>query len=540
MRRIFLSLAALCCIVTTAFAAVGDKVYFVNNAAWEGDIYAHEYGSDWADLEAFGKLESCGWQYNNKDVYVYTIQNANSVTLAIEVDGWAKKSSIENFVVGCYYLIGDVDGTNSWEDSGATAYWSSAYYYNEFYFLDNNGSGWEFGAAPYIALYNSESTPWIINGNCTWPGEPMTSIGQIKKYDNDGVMQSCDAYKYVTLTPASYGACAKVIFNNNNDISVPSPAIDASKRFFAWWDWYTLPEVAGCIQLVGDAAIMETNWGDNAENVMWYYGGVYSVTRDNVHITEKGYYSFRVYPGFGENNWNARFPHANAANWHESVELHPGLYSLYYTYDPATDELTCMPTACYSREVGAADKWGTMCLPNASTSYSGATFYTIAGKEGNAIVLQEVEGQLQAGNPYFFKSSSEWGVSVILDASDYANTPGNINNNGLYGSYREYALTNHENYNYYMLFENELWEVEGDEAKVGAYRCFVNMDEVPTGANLAPGKRYVHMSVNGENGTTAIEDIQSDKAQSIKVIENGQLFIIKNGEKYNAQGIIVK
>lgn len=536
MRKIFLSLVALCCIVTTAFAAVGDKVYFVNNAAWEGDIYAHEYGPDWANLEVYGKLESCGWQYNNKDVYVYTVQNEGSVILAIEVDGWTKKSSIENFVVGCYYLIGDVDGTNSWEDSGATAYWSSAYYYNEFYFLDNNGSDYEFGAAPYIALYNSESTPWVINGS-GWPGELMTSIGQFKKYDGEGVLQTYNAYKYVTLTPASYGACAEVIFNNNNGISVPSPAIDASKRFFAWWNWYTLPEVAGCIQLVGEAAITGTGWGDNAENVMWYYEGVYSVTRNNVHITAENYYSFRVYPGFGENNWNARFPHANAADWHESIHLTPGLYSLYFVYNPATDELTCTPTACYSREVGAADKWGTMCLPNASTSYSGATFYTIAKKGGNAIVLQEVEGQLKAGYPYFFKSSDAW-VSVNLDTTAYANMPGH--SNGLYGSYWEYALTDHENYDYYMLFDNELYEVEGDEAKVGAYRCFVNMDEVPIVADLAPGKRYVHMTVNGENGTTAIEDIQSDKVQSIKVIENGQFFIIKNGEKYNAQGIIVK
>jgi len=39
---------------------------------------------------------------------------------------------------------------------------------------------------------------------------------------------------------------------------------------------------------------------------------------------------------------------------------------------------------------------------------------------------------------------------------------------------------------------------------------------------------------------TAVENVQGDNVQSTKVIENGQLFIVKNGIKYNAQGKVVK
>jgi len=42
------------------------------------------------------------------------------------------------------------------------------------------------------------------------------------------------------------------------------------------------------------------------------------------------------------------------------------------------------------------------------------------------------------------------------------------------------------------------------------------------------------------NQATGVENVQGDKVQSTKVIENGVLYIIKNGVKYNAQGQVVK
>jgi hypothetical protein len=41
----------------------------------------------------------------------------------------------------------------------------------------------------------------------------------------------------------------------------------------------------------------------------------------------------------------------------------------------------------------------------------------------------------------------------------------------------------------------------------------------------------------GENTTTDIDNITNSENTTIKVIENGQLIIIRNGEKFNAQGV---
>ena len=56
--------------------------------------------------------------------------------------------------------------------------------------------------------------------------------------------------------------------------------------------------------------------------------------------------------------------------------------------------------------------------------------------------------------------------------------------------------------------------------------------------NNAPKRmRFVF---NQEQVVTGIEDVQGDNVQSTKVLENGQLFIIRNGVKYNVNGQLIK
>ena len=70
------------------------------------------------------------------------------------------------------------------------------------------------------------------------------------------------------------------------------------------------------------------------------------------------------------------------------------------------------------------------------------------------------------------------------------------------------------------------------------------------GANLNPHKAYIIYTPNSRNQApqrlrfvfdqaTGVENVQGN-VQSTKVIENGVLYIIKNGAKYNAQGQVVK
>ena len=58
------------------------------------------------------------------------------------------------------------------------------------------------------------------------------------------------------------------------------------------------------------------------------------------------------------------------------------------------------------------------------------------------------------------------------------------------------------------------------------------------GPSNAPKKmRFVF---NQEQVVTGMENVQGNKVQSTKVVEDGVLYIINNGVKYNAQGQIVK
>ena len=72
-------------------------------------------------------------------------------------------------------------------------------------------------------------------------------------------------------------------------------------------------------------------------------------------------------------------------------------------------------------------------------------------------------------------------------------------------------------------------------ANVGAHKAYV----IFSGESLAPKRlRFVF---NEENTATSIEaNSQQPMANSQKLIENGQLYILRNGVRYNAQGQIIK
>ena len=64
-----------------------------------------------------------------------------------------------------------------------------------------------------------------------------------------------------------------------------------------------------------------------------------------------------------------------------------------------------------------------------------------------------------------------------------------------------------------------------------------------SGGSGAPIRRGMPARiVEAANTATGVENIdaQSSDAASVKVIENGALYIIRNGEKYNAMGQIIK
>ena len=60
------------------------------------------------------------------------------------------------------------------------------------------------------------------------------------------------------------------------------------------------------------------------------------------------------------------------------------------------------------------------------------------------------------------------------------------------------------------------------------------------GGSSALAPKRLRFVFNGENAATGIENTSASFGESEKRLENGQLIIIKNGVRYNAQGQIVK
>jgi hypothetical protein len=180
-----------------------------------------------------------------------------------------------------------------------------------------------------------------------------------------------------------------------------------------------------------------------------------------------------------------------------------------------------------------ADYYGTICLPFGSSEYSGAEFYEVSYViVGKGLWLDQLEdnAQLEAGKPYIFKATATQLV-VVSDGKTEADPIAGAK--GLTGTFTDIEAGGILNGNY-IIAENKVW-VAGTGATLPANCAYINAASVPnTEQAQLPGRRRVCM---GENAATGLDNITNGENTTIKVIENGQLIIIRNGEKFNAQGV---
>lgn len=184
----------------------------------------------------------------------------------------------------------------------------------------------------------------------------------------------------------------------------------------------------------------------------------------------------------------------------------------------------------------------TLCYPYQIDSYTGATFYTLLYKAGGTaaepaeIYLQEHVGALEAGKPYFYVPE---GTELVCNYSGEYTAAGN-DGNGTYGVYADMTDVTPGMYVTY----NNLFTKAGTNVKLREYRAYVNMDEVSAdaqGPTYVPGRRVLRIiNANAPQSPTGIENASATLGESEKILENGVLYIIKNGAKYNAQGQMVK
>ena len=194
------------------------------------------------------------------------------------------------------------------------------------------------------------------------------------------------------------------------------------------------------------------------------------------------------------------------------------------------------------RENLTPNAYYTMCLERAVTDVRGGSIWRVLSKAQNTsdIILEEVDGTLDAGRPYIFFATADK-LEVVYEGAAVG-APITTGNNGLVGSFTQepiaQAATN------YIIYNNALYFVNSANVFVGDHRAYLDMTRVPAYSNEpqqgnAP-RRRVTMAVYGEQVATGMEGIQPSEISNQKVLINGQLFILRGEKMYDATGRLVK
>ena len=192
----------------------------------------------------------------------------------------------------------------------------------------------------------------------------------------------------------------------------------------------------------------------------------------------------------------------------------------------------------------SAGKYYTLCVPFDSydselTSKFG-TEYEVwkmvsaeqVGEEINLNFEQIAGNDFAAGVPYLIKPTIDVENPVFSDKKIRNYTGNNVkscNAADFVGSFYKSEIPAGENNLY--LQNNELFYNENNNTPIKGTRAWVRL-KPQGGAASAPKARIVLK----DNMTTAIETVNSEK-QTLKTIENGQIVIIRDGQKYNVMGV---
>ena len=214
---------------------------------------------------------------------------------------------------------------------------------------------------------------------------------------------------------------------------------------------------------------------------------------------------------------------ANAGHWMIQFNKESG--------DPfnVTDIVLVMEDP-YTRTVTNGN-YGTICLPRASSVIEGATMYRIVG--GNAsegITIEEV-ASMEAGKPYIFQASADQ-ITVTMTGPRAELQEAN----GLVGNLGESAITVPQNGYSYVLSTNLLYLVNSD-VTIAPNRAYINMSAI---TSIAPAPGRVRRVIAVENQATGVESLQPSAFSLEKVLMNGQLFILRDGQLYNVTGVRVQ
>lgn len=191
----------------------------------------------------------------------------------------------------------------------------------------------------------------------------------------------------------------------------------------------------------------------------------------------------------------------------------------------------------------------TLVLPFAVPSLpDGVEAYTLTNDGDKDIIATEVYS-LNADEPVLIKAPQGYYTFVSEEGAslDISSKTGLYRNGALVGTYNKIddvsAISTDTDANYKYLLQNGsegvgFYQVRDNTCYVDPYRAYLSCGYPGNTGGSAPARMRI---VFRENTATGVENTESTKMDgSAKFLRNGQLFILRNGVEYNANGALVK
>ena len=461
---------------------------------------------------------------SNTEETAYTVEKAQELT-----DGATNDLSKAVYVKGIVSQI-------------VTAY--NEQYGNISYNISTDGTTTSKQLQAYRGVsYNGEK---FTSANDILVGDEVIIYGKLDKYNSS--YQLAAGNQLVSLvrtqepTPdpetPNVTPTATFIFNTADGLSnlgITYPATDAGSGAL-------MTEFANNDSFTQDGITMTTTNGTSTVTRVWqaasgaldlriYKGATLTLSVDEDHLitnivfTGKNINNLKVDNVAVDNNNNS---------WAGSKQ------SVTFDVAGTTNIYTIAISVAYTRNVTSGN-YGTICLPYGSNNYKGAKFYDIAymeleddGTTPKQLWLDEVIGVLKAGKPYIFRASSSK-ITIAYEGTAVSAPQEGVA--GLTGTFNDIA-SGAELVGNYIIANNKFY-LGNQYNSLRANRAYIDYNTIhnnTTPVAEIPGRRRVSMGAASENQATGVDNIVAPEGQAIKVIENGQLIIIRGGEKFNVQG----
>ena len=172
-------------------------------------------------------------------------------------------------------------------------------------------------------------------------------------------------------------------------------------------------------------------------------------------------------------------------------------------------------------------------LENVSSVFGNQAYeYTSLGKDGENVVLYfSKTNTMESGKPYLIEPAHDV-LGFIVDDVTLSNTTNNISfDAGTNTVSMEAVLSAGDDAEtdgkYWLASDRYLYD---NDTKLKSLRAVFT---ISSASSIKPRARVAF----SENAATGLDNITNGENTTIKLIENGQLIIIRNGEKFNAQGV---